>query len=164
MKQESESFQEKISVAGHRRLIMSNEKVLLVDDEQEFTQVLSERMKARGLNVVTADNGPTAIQKAEAESFDAIILDIRMPGMDGIETLRRLRKINPNLQVIMLTGQASVKAGIEATKLGALDFLEKPADLKQIMEKIQEAKVNKMLLVEKENEDKIKKILKSKGW
>jgi DNA-binding NtrC family response regulator len=143
---------------------MSNEKVLLVDDEQEFTQVLSERMKARGLNVVTADNGATAIQKAEAESFDAIILDIRMPGMDGIETLRRLRKINPNLQVIMLTGQASVKAGIEATKLGALDFLEKPADLKQIMEKIQEAKVNKMLLVEKENEDKIKKILKSKGW
>lgn len=143
---------------------MVDEKVLLVDDEQEFTQVLSERMEARGLQVVTAQDGPSALQKAEEQSFDAIILDLKMPGMDGIETLRRLRRINPNLQVIMLTGQATVKAGVEATKLGALDFLEKPADLKQILEKIQQAKTNKMLLVEKESEEKIKKILKSKGW
>jgi DNA-binding NtrC family response regulator len=143
---------------------MPNEKVLLVDDEQEFTEVLSERMRSRGLEVVTADSGPSALEKAEHESFDAIILDIKMPGMDGIETLRRLRKINPNLQVIMLTGQATVKAGIEATRLGALDFLEKPADLKQLLEKVDQAKTNKMLLVEEQNEEKIKDILKSKGW
>ncbi|RJP17507.1 MAG: response regulator [Candidatus Abyssobacteria bacterium SURF_5] len=143
---------------------MANEKVLLVDDEQEFTQTLSERMESRGLQVVTAENGPTALRKAEEESFDAIILDIMMPGMDGIETLRRLREINPKLQVIMLTGHATVKTGIEATKLGALDFLEKPADIKQLLEKIDQAKTNKMLLVEEENEEKIKKILKSKGW
>jgi len=143
---------------------MPNEKVLLVDDEQEFTEVLSERMRSRGLQVVTADSGPSALEKAEHESFDAIILDIKMPGMDGIETLRRLRKINPNLQVIMLTGQATVKAGIEATRLGALDFLEKPADLRQILEKVDQAKTNKMLLVEEQNEEKIKDILKSKGW
>jgi DNA-binding NtrC family response regulator len=143
---------------------MPNEKVLLVDDEQEFTEVLSERMRSRGLQVVTADSGPSALEKAEHESFDAIILDIKMPGMDGIETLRRLRKINPNLQVIMLTGQATVRAGIEATRLGALDFLEKPADLRQILEKVDQAKTNKMLLVEEQNEEKIKDILKSKGW
>ena len=143
---------------------MPDEKVLLVDDEQEFTQVLSERMRSRGLQVVTAESGKAALKKAEEESFDAIILDMKMPGMDGIETLRRLREINPNLQVIMLTGQATLKAGIEATRLGALDFLEKPADLKQLMEKIQQAKTNKMLLVEKQNEEKIKNILKSKGW
>jgi DNA-binding NtrC family response regulator len=143
---------------------MADEKVLLVDDEQEFTRVLSERMKSRGLKVVTAEDGPTALQKAEEETFDAIILDIKMPGIDGIETLRRLRKINPNLQIIMLTGQATVKAGIEATKLGALDFLEKPADLKLLLEKIREAKTNKMLLVEKQAEEKLKDILKTKGW
>ncbi len=143
---------------------MADEKVLLVDDEQEFTQVLSERMRSRGLDVVTAEDGLSALKKAEEQSFDAIILDIRMPGIDGIETLRRLRQINPNLQIIMLTGQASVKAGIEATKLGAMDFLEKPADLKQLLEKIREAKTNKVLLVQEQAEEKIKDILKTKGW
>ena len=143
---------------------MSDEKILLVDDEQEFTQVLAERMKSRGLTVVTAENGPAALKKAEEEPFDAIILDMMMPGMDGIETLKRLRKINPDLQIIMLTGHATLKAGLEAVKLGAMDFLEKPADIQKLMEKIKEAKINKMVLVEKQTEEKLKKILESKGW
>jgi two-component system OmpR family response regulator len=143
---------------------MSDEKILLVDDEQEFTHVLAERMKARGLTVVTAANGSDALEKAEGEAFDAIILDMMMPGMDGIETLKRLRKINPDLQIIMLTGHATLKAGLDAVKLGAMDFLEKPADIQKLMEKIKEAKINKMVLVEKQTEEKLKKILETKGW
>jgi DNA-binding NtrC family response regulator len=143
---------------------MSDEKILLVDDEQEFTQVLAERMKSRGLTVVTAANGPAALKKAAEEPFDAIVLDMMMPEMDGIETLRRLHEINPDLQIIMLTGHATLKAGVEAVKLGAMDFLEKPADIHRLMEKIKEAKIRKMVLVEKRTEEKLKKILETKGW
>jgi len=143
---------------------MSDEKILLVDDEQEFTQVLAERMKSRGLTVVTAENGPAALKRASEETFDAIILDVMMPEMDGIETLKRLREINPDLQIIMLTGHATLKAGVEAVKLGAMDFLEKPADIQRLMEKIKEAKIRKMVLVEKQTEEKLKKILETKGW
>lgn len=143
---------------------MSDEKVLLVDDEEEFTHVLAERMESRGLTIVTVESGPAAIKKAEEEPFDAIILDMIMPDMDGIETLKRLREINPDMQIIMLTGYATLEKGIEAVKLGAMDFLEKPADIKKLLEKIKEAKVKKMVLVEKRTEGKIKEILKSKGW
>ncbi len=143
---------------------MPDEKILLVDDEEEFTRILSERMNARGVSVVTAKSGPDALEKAQKERFDAIILDMLMPGMDGIETLKRLREINPDFQIIMLTGHATLQKGIEAVKLGAMDFLEKPADIQQLVEKIKEAKVKTMILVEKETEEKIRKILKSKGW
>lgn len=143
---------------------MPDEKILLVDDEEEFTRILSERMNARGVSVVTAKSGPDAIEKAQGEKFDAIILDMLMPGMDGIETLKRLREINPDFQIIMLTGHATLQKGIEAVKLGAMDFLEKPADIQLLIEKIKEAKVKTMILVEKETEEKIRKILKSKGW
>jgi DNA-binding NtrC family response regulator len=143
---------------------MAGEKVLLVDDEEEFTHILSERMKARGLTVVTAQNGRAALEKTKEESFDAIILDMLMPEMGGIETLKRLLEISPDLQIIILTGHATVEKGVEAVKLGAMDFLEKPADIDKLMAKIKEAKAEKMVLVEKRSEAKIKKILKSKGW
>ena len=143
---------------------MADDKVLLVDDEKEFTRILSERMETRGLTVVTAKNGPAALKKAKKEQFDAIILDMLMPEMDGIETLKRLLEINPDLQVIMLTGHATLEKGVEAVKLGAMDFLEKPADMDKLLAKINEAKAKKMVLVEKRTEQKIKGILKSKGW
>jgi DNA-binding NtrC family response regulator len=143
---------------------MAGDKVLLVDDEKEFTSVLSERMESRGLKVATADSGPAAIAKAETEHFDAIILDLKMPGMDGIETLKRLRTINPDLQIIMLTGYATVKKGVEAMKLGAVEFLEKPADIKELMEKIREARTRRLVLVEKQTEERIRDILESRGW
>ncbi len=143
---------------------MADDKVLLVDDEKEFTRILSERMETRGLTVVTAKNGPAALKKAKKERFDAIILDMSMPEMDGIETLKRLLEINPDLQVIMLTGHATLEKGVEAVKLGAADFLEKPADMDKLLAKISEAKAKKMVLVEKRTEQKIKGILKSKGW
>jgi DNA-binding NtrC family response regulator len=143
---------------------MTDEKILLVDDEEEFTRVLAERMKTRGLKVDTAMSGPEALEKAEGESYDAIILDLLMPGMDGIETLERLLKKKPELQVIILTGHATVKKGIDAVKMGAMDFIEKPTDIQKLMEKIKEAKTKKMVLVEKRMEAKIKELIKSKGW
>ena len=143
---------------------MANEKVLLVDDEQEFTQVLSERMESRAVDVDTAASGIEAVQKAKDVPYDAIILDLAMPEMDGIETLRHLLEVNPDLQVILLTGHATVGKGIEATKLGAMDFLEKPAEIQKLMDRIQQAKANKMLLVEKRSEEKIKGILETRGW
>ena len=143
---------------------MANEKVLLVDDEPEFTQVLSQRMQSRGVTVDTVANGYEAMKKAKGESYDAVFLDLAMPGMDGIETLKHLLELNPDLQVILLTGYATLKEGIEAIKLGAMDFLEKPAEIQKLMAKIQQAKANKVLLVEKRAEERIKGILHTKGW
>ena len=143
---------------------MAKEKVLLVDDELEFTQVLSERMKSRGVDVDTAASGREALEKARGKSYDAIILDLSMPEMDGIETLKHLIEDHPDLQVILLTGYATIEKGIEAIKLGAMDFLEKPAEIQKLMEKIEEAKANKMLLVEKRVEEKIRGILEAKSW
>ena len=151
-------------LAGNGVLAMAEEKVLLVDDELEFTQVLSQRMESRGVGVDTAASGAEALEKARGKSYDAIILDLSMPEMDGIETLKHLLEINPDLQVILLTGLASLEKGIEAVKVGAMDFLEKPAEIQKLMEKIQQAKENKMLLVEKRMEEKIKGILDTKSW
>lgn len=143
---------------------MAYERVLLVDDEEEFISVLSERMETRGIKVDTAASGKEALKKVEEGSYDAIILDLQMPEMDGIETLKRLQSKNPDLQIILLTGYATLEKGIEAVKLGAMDFLEKPADIHKLMEIIKEASNRKMMLVEKRAEDEIKKILKTKGW
>ncbi len=141
-----------------------SEKVLLVDDEVDFLDTLSERMRNRGMEVATSSSGVEALQKVDKEAYDVIILDLMMPGVDGLEALKILRAKRPELQVILLTGHATVEKGIEAMKLGAIDFLEKPADLNQLTEKIKKAQAKKMLIVEKQNEDKIKKILEEKGW
>jgi DNA-binding NtrC family response regulator len=143
---------------------MANEKVLLVDDDAEFTEVLAERMGTRGLKVDTVNDGPSAITKAKDVSYDAIILDLAMPGMDGIETMKTLLKKQPDLQIILLTGHATVEKGVEAVKLGAVDFIEKPANLENLLGKIKKAQNQKMLLVENKIEDKITKIIREKGW
>jgi len=143
---------------------MTNEKVLLVDDEQDFLEVLSERMRARGMNVSTASTAADAIEMAERESYDAIVLDLQMPGMDGLEALKALKDKNPDLQIILLTGHATVEKGIQAMKLGAMDLLEKPADLETLTDRIHKAQARKMLLVEKHAEERIKEIMTKKGW
>jgi DNA-binding NtrC family response regulator len=138
--------------------------VLLVDDEEQFLKVLSQRMEGRGLKVDTATSGEDAIKRVQGKAFDAIILDLAMPGISGIETLKRIRSENPDVQIIMLTGHGSLEKGVEAIKAGAVDFLEKPADMNKIMEKIAEAKNKRVLLVEKKKEAHVKEILQSKGW
>jgi DNA-binding NtrC family response regulator len=140
------------------------EKILLVDDEKEFLEVMAERLTARGMNVSTADSALEALRKVETETFDAIILDLQMPAMDGIETLKALKQKRPELQIILLTGHATVRKGIEAMKLGAMDFVEKPADLAALEDKIKLAQAQRMVIVEKQVEEKLKKIINVKGW
>ncbi|MBU0756330.1 MAG: response regulator [Planctomycetes bacterium] len=140
------------------------EKVLLVDDEQDFLDALAERMRARGMEVSTTTSPKEALEKIEKESFDAIILDFQMPEMDGLAVLKALKTNKPELQVILLTGHATLQKGIEAMKLGAMDFVEKPADLETLTEKIKKAQAKKMILVEKQIEEKMKRILLDKGW
>ena len=139
------------------------EKVLLVDDEEDFLEIMTERMSARDMQVTTASSADQALAILEKETFDAIVMDFQMPGMDGIETLKNIRAKKPELQVILLTGYATVEKTVEAMKIGAADFLEKPADLEALTEKIKQAKAEKMLIVEKQTEEKIKDILKRYG-
>ena len=138
--------------------------VLLIDDEQQFLKVLEERLETRGLKVNTATSGEDALALIDDRNFDAIVLDLAMPGIDGIETLRLLKEKNPDLEIIMLTGHATVQKGIEAMKLGAEDFLEKPVDLSILLERISEAKNKRILILEKKSQEAIKKIIKSKAW
>jgi len=140
------------------------EKVLLIDDEEEFLSTLSERMELRGMNVNTASNARNAVEALDSGDFDAIVLDLQMPDMNGIEMLKVIRKNHPDMQVILLTGQATLEAGIEAMKLGAMDFMEKPADINALTERIKKAQAKKMVIVEKKTEDKVRDILKTKGW
>ena len=140
------------------------EKVLLVDDEKDFIEALGERMENRGMNVSTTTSAKDALKKMEEEAYDAIVLDLQMPEMDGIEALKAIKKKNPDMQVILLTGHATVEKGIEAMKLGAMDLIEKPADIEIIAEKIKKAQANKIILVEKKTEEIIRKIISTKGW
>ena len=140
-----------------------SEKVLLVDDEKEFLEIMSERMTARGMVVTTAQSADKALSILKKESFDAIVMDFQMPGMDGMEALKAIKDMKPELQIILLTGYATVEKTVEAMKIGATDFLEKPADLEALAEKIKNAKAEKMLIVEKQTEEKIKDILQRYG-
>jgi DNA-binding NtrC family response regulator len=143
---------------------MVNAKVLLVDDEEEFTSVLAERMRARGLEVDVCASGVEAIQQAGHRIYDAVICDLAMPGLDGIQTLKLLLDQNPDLQVILLTGHATLAKGVEAMKSGAVEFLEKPANLDLLLEKIQQATDTHTRLAEKRLAESLDDILRSKGW
>jgi DNA-binding NtrC family response regulator len=140
------------------------EKVLLVDDEVEFLEIMEERMVARGIEVSTSSSARDALDKIEKDIFDAVILDLQMPGMDGLETLKRIKERSPEIQVILLTGHATVEKGVEAIKLGAMDFVEKPADIEVLEEKITKAHKKKMLIVEKDSRERVINALKKYGF
>ena len=140
------------------------EKVLLVDDEEDFLEAMAERMRARGFDVTTSATANEALEMIEKESYDAVILDFMMPGMDGFQTLTSIKERRPESQIILLTGYATIEKGIEAMKLGATDFVEKPADLEKLTEKIKAAKTKKMLIVEKQTEENVKKMIQRLGF
>jgi len=139
-------------------------KVLLVDDEEDFLETLSSRLEMRGLKVSAVTSGEQAVTEAKEQEYDAIVVDLSMPGIDGLETLKRIKADNPNAEIIMLTGHASVQSGVEAMKLGAGDFLQKPVELSELMAKIGEAKNKKMLVLQKQSQEELRKILQSKSW
>ena len=142
---------------------MVKTRVLLVDDEVDFVETLAERLRSRGMEVEVATSGAQAIDKVDEHSFDAVVLDLAMPGMDGIETLKKLLKKNPDLQVMLLTGQATIKSAVQATNLGALDVLEKPTDIDTLMEKIGQAQSKTVALGEKRVQEMIEKVLLTRG-
>jgi CheY-like chemotaxis protein len=115
-------------------------RVLLVDDEDDFRENLARLLRHRGFQVVTAGDGTEAVGLVDrALAFDVAVLDVRMPGMDGIATLQALRRETPELEVIMLTGHACVEDGMAAIRLGAFDYLQKPCDLDDLLQKLDSA-------------------------
>ncbi len=118
---------------------MEKIKILLVDDEKEFVETLSERIRMRDHKSDVALNGEEALKQMDDDLPDVVVLDLKMPGIDGMEVLRRIRKAYPNVQVIMLTGHGSEKDEKEARKLGAFEYLEKPVEIGTLMKKIKKA-------------------------
>ena len=143
---------------------MAAAAVLIVDDEQDFAEVLAARMEGRGLEADIVDSGVKAIEQVKKKYYDAVILDLAMPELDGIETLKILLADQPELQVILLTGQATIEKGVQAVKLGAVEFLEKPADIDTLVGKIKIARSRKMEMSEQKFDNLISDILKKKGW
>lgn len=143
---------------------MTTARILLVDDEAPFIDTLSKRLVKRGLTVYTANSGTEALEKiGQGDPLDVVILDVKMPGMDGIETLKAIKTLNPLIEVIMLTGHATVGSAIEGMKLGALDYLMKPCDLEMLMAKVQEAKMKKLKQEERINEARAMHIALRRG-
>lgn len=119
------------------------QKILLIDDDQDFLDIMAERLQARGMNVSTTTSPDDALVIIERESFDAIVLDFMMPDMLGLDVLKEIRSKKPELQIILLTGYATMETGLEAMKLGAMSFVEKPVDLDALTEKIKKAHKHK---------------------
>jgi len=123
--------------------------VLIVDDEDDFREITAKRLTKRGLTVHSAESGRKALEILEHQRIDVVLLDVKMPEMDGIETLRHIRSLKPLVEVVLLTGHASVDSGIEGMKLGAFDYLMKPIELDPLCEKLDDAYEKKRLHQEK---------------
>jgi DNA-binding NtrC family response regulator len=139
-------------------------KVLLVDDEKEFIQTLAERLEVRDFSVQTAFAGDEALLKIKEQDFDVVVLDVLMPGKNGIETLREIKNLKPLVNVIMLTGHATVETAIEGMKAGAYDYLMKPTDTNDLVGKITKAYNIKAEHDERIRKAEINKIIEKRGW
>ncbi|MBU1564029.1 MAG: response regulator [Proteobacteria bacterium] len=118
---------------------MDTLRVLIVDDEDDFRETIVKRLKVRKVLAEGASSGIEALKVLETKDYDVIVLDVKMPKMDGIETLRHIKKLKPEIEVIMLTGHASVEFGIKGMQLGAFDYVMKPAPLNELLDTIIQA-------------------------
>lgn len=143
---------------------MQGTRVLLVDDEKDYTDALAERMQTRGLVVRVASNGLEALNIAEEETFDAVVLDLAMPGMDGIQTLKIMLQRNPDVQAILVTGKGTLETGVEAMKSGAMEFMTKPVKLENLLLKIETARDRHDRLTIDRIENTLSDIMGRKGW
>ena len=119
-------------------------KVLIVDDEKDFLDIMAERMDARGMEVSTATSAENALKMVQKEAYDAVIMDLMMPEMDGFKALKLFKEARPEVAIILLTANVPQEKCIEAIKLGAMEVIEKPADLNLLTQKIEEAKATKL--------------------
>lgn len=120
-------------------------RVLLVDDEVAFTAALEKRLRLRGVEARSAASGEAALACLEDGAVDVVVLDVKMPGMSGLDTLREIKRRHPEVEVIMLTGHASVDLAVEGMDEGAFDYLMKPADFDDLLYKIEDARQSKAL-------------------
>ncbi|MFP5223464.1 MAG: response regulator [Acidobacteriota bacterium] len=124
---------------------MDQARVLVVDDEKDFNETIVKRLKRRGFVAETALSGPEALSVLARQEFDVALLDIMMPGMDGIEVLREVKKRYPGMEVILLTGHASVESGVQGMSIGANAYLIKPVDFEELLAAIAQAYERKLL-------------------
>ena len=138
---------------------MAKVNVLLVDEEEAFVDALTRRLSRRKLDVTAAFGGREALDKLEKDRMiEVVILDVKMPGMDGIETLKQIKTRFPLVEVVMLTGHATVESAIEGMKLGAFDYLMKPCDIDDLVSKVDEAAARKQIHEEKIAQARIREI------
>jgi len=140
---------------------MKGSKILLVDDEVVFTNNMSKLLTNRGYRVTAVDSGDAAIRVLDEEDFDVVVLDLKMPGMDGIATLKEIKKLGLFTETLILTGHGSIDTALEAIKLGAYDYLTKPCDIVELVEKIEGAWDKKDDTEKKDIQEKIQKVVES---
>jgi DNA-binding NtrC family response regulator len=128
---------------------MKEMKIMLVDDEERFLSTTKKLLERKGLQASTASSGSEALEKLMAENIHVVILDVKMPGMDGIATLKAIKAKHPLVEVIMLTGHATVESAVDGLKSGATDYLMKPTDIDELVTKAEEAFAKRKVLEEK---------------
>ena len=139
-------------------------RVLLVDDEKDFIDVLAERLEARDFTTSKAYSGDEAMGLVREKDVDVVLLDVQMPGKDGVTVLREIKAFNPLVEVIMLTGHSTVESAVEGMKIGAFDYLLKPTETKDLVEKIVLAYKRKSDQENRIRQAEINRILSRKGW
>ena len=140
---------------------MKGAKILLVDDEVVFTSNMAKLLTSRGYLVTAVNSGDNAIQALEKKDFDVVVLDLKMPGMDGITTLREIKKLGLFTETLILTGHGAIDTALEAIKLGAYDYLTKPCEIDELVKKIEGAWEKRDDEVKKDIQEKIQKVVES---
>lgn len=140
---------------------MIGSKILLVDDEVVFTKNMAKLLTNRGYIVTEVNSGDSAIRALEEKDFDVVVLDLKMPGMDGITTLKEIKKLGLFTETLILTGHGSIDTALEAIKLGAYDYLTKPCEIDELVAKIEGAWQKKDGEVKKDMHEKIQKVVES---
>ena len=128
---------------------MGTFNILLVDDEPEFVESLAERLRIRGFTTAVAPDGARALELIRSQRFQGVVLDVMMPGMDGVETLRQIKKVDASLEVILLTGHARTEVALEGIQEGAFDYLIKPVDIDELSFRLQDACEKRALMLQK---------------
>jgi DNA-binding NtrC family response regulator len=140
---------------------MEKPKIMLVDDEERFLSTTRKLLERKTFDVLTASSGGQALEMLRTNPVHVVILDVKMPGMDGVATLREIKRQFPMVEVIMLTGHATVESAIEGLKSGAVDYLMKPADLEDIVEKATDAFNRRVNIEEKIRVARMRSLMKS---
>jgi DNA-binding NtrC family response regulator len=141
--------------------MMEKMTIMLVDDEERFLETTRKLIEKKGVGIVTATSGAEALERLGTESVHVVILDVKMPGMDGMETLREIKRLFPLVEVIMLTGHGTVESAVEGLKSGATDYLTKPTDIDELILKAEEAFGKRQRLEEKIRVAQTRKLMKS---